>query len=125
MNTVSLIGRIARDPELRYGQSGTAVCMFTLAVDNPFKKDDTNFIPVKCFKKTAEVVAQYTGKGVKIGITGNLQSGNYEKDGQKRYTLDVIASQVTFCEPKRTVEQAAQDRFGGELTGEAGEDLPF
>lgn len=94
-------GRLCKDPELTFGAgSGTAICKFKLAVNRRFKKDnqpDCDFINVVCFSKTAENVANYMSKGKQVAIVGEIQTGSYEaKDGTRRYTTDVVASEVEF-----------------------------
>ena len=99
MNSVSLTGRLTKDPEVRYGASGNAVAKFTLAVDRAFKRDGeqtADFISITCFGKTAELVEKYVGKGRLVGVTGRIQTGSYEKDGRKVYTTDVVADRVEF-----------------------------
>lgn len=96
MNSVSLTGRLTRDPEVRYSNQNMAIARFTLAVDRPTKKDEADFIPVTCFGKTAELVEKYVQKGRLVGVTGRIQTGSYEKDGRKVYTTDVIADRVEF-----------------------------
>ena len=102
MNSVSLIGRLTRDPEVRYSAgSQTAVAKFTLAVNRPFAKEgeqDADFIGITCFGKTAELVEKYMSKGRQVGVTGRIQTGSYEKDGRKIYTTDVIADRVEFLD---------------------------
>ncbi|MDC0801400.1 single-stranded DNA-binding protein [Clostridium paraputrificum] len=98
MNSINLIGRLTRDPELRFASgSGMTICKFNLAVPREFKKDETDFINCTAFGKTAEVINQYMTKGRQIGITGRLQTGSYDaQDGSKRYTADVIVTSLTF-----------------------------
>ena len=98
MNNVILIGRLTRDPELRYAQSGMAVTRFGLAVDRPFaKKEDPNavtadFFNVTIFGKRAETCAQYLAKGRLTAVRGRIQNDNYtDKDGIKRYSVSIIA----------------------------------
>ena len=102
MNSVSLIGRLTRDPEVRYGAaSQTAIAKFTIAVDRRGAKEGeqtADFIGITCFGKTAELVEKYIGKGRLVGITGRIQTGSYEKDGRKVYTTDVIADRVEFLD---------------------------
>ena len=102
MNSVSLIGRLTRDPDVRYSaNSQTAVAKFTLAVNRPFAKDgeqDADFIGITCFGKTAELVEKYMSKGRQVGVTGRIQTGSYEKDGKRVYTTDVIADRVEFLD---------------------------
>ncbi len=110
-NVVVLIGRLTRDPELRYiPGSGTAVTRFTLAIDKQLSKEKkaefeakgqatADFINIVVWGKTAENCANYLKKGRLVGVQGRLQSGSYDaKDGTKRYTTDVVAQNVEFLE---------------------------
>lgn len=108
MNSVQIIGRICRDPEVRYSQNGndsTAVARFTVAVDRRFKKeggDTADFVSCVAFGKTAEFLEKYFKKGMRIALNGRIQTGSYtNKDGVKVYTTDVIAENVEFCESKK------------------------
>ena len=98
MNKVVLIGRLTKDPELRYAQgNGTAVCRFTLAVNRPFKKDETDFINCISFGKAAETITQYMTKGRQLAVTGSIRTGSYDaQDGTKRYTTDVAVDGFEF-----------------------------
>lgn len=98
MNKAVLIGRLTKDPELRYAQgNGTAVCKFTLAVSRPFKKDETDFINCVAFGKIAETIAQYVLKGRQVAITGSIRTGSYENNaGNKIYTTDVALDGFEF-----------------------------
>ena len=99
MNVVMLIGRLTRDPELRYiPQSETAVANFTVAVDRPMSKEKTaDFIRVVCFGKTAENCERYLGKGSQVGVQGRIQTGSYKtQSGETRYTTEVYADRVEF-----------------------------
>lgn len=100
MNKVVLIGRLTKDPELRFAAgSGTAVTKFTLAVNRPFKKDETDFINCIAFGKTGEIIAQYITKGRQLAVTGNIRTGSYEaQDGTKRYTTDVVIESFDFID---------------------------
>ena len=103
MNNVTLIGRLTRDPEVRY-TSGTqmAVARFTIAVDRQFKRDGeptADFIPIVAFGKTAELCERYISKGRQVAVEGRIQTGSYtNKDGNKVYTTDVVANRVEFLE---------------------------
>lgn len=99
MNKVVLVGRLTKDPELRYAAgSDTAVCKFTLAV-NRMKKDEADFINCVAFNKTAELIAQYFVKGRQIAIAGHIQTGSYLKDdGAKVYTTDVVVESFDFID---------------------------
>lgn len=98
MNKVVLIGRLTKDPELRYAQgNGTAVCRFTLAVARQFKKDETDFINCVSFGKAAETINQYMAKGRQLAVTGSIRTGSYDaQDGTKRYTTDIAVDGFEF-----------------------------
>jgi single-strand DNA-binding protein len=101
MNNVVLIGRLTKDPELRYiPQSETAVANFTLAVDRPMAKEKTaDFIRVVSFGKTAELCERYLAKGRLVAIQGRIQTGSYKaQNGETRYTTEVYADRVEFLE---------------------------
>lgn len=103
MNSVAMIGRIARDPEVRYSAgSQTAVARFSIAInrgkDNKGNDLGADYPSIVCFGKTAELVEKYLGKGRLVGITGRIQTGSYEKDGVKHYTTDVVAERVEFLD---------------------------
>jgi single-strand DNA-binding protein len=103
LNNVVLIGRLTRDPELRYTSQGTAVTNFGIAVDRGFGSDDENqqsadFFNVTCWNKLAEIVAQYMTKGRLVAVQGRLQSRNYEYNGQKRTAIEVVAQTVKFLD---------------------------
>lgn len=111
MNTVNLLGNLVADPELR-GQNSN-VANFRIAVQRPFKNKQTNeyetdFITCVAFGKTAEIITNNFKKGNKIGVTGSIQTGSYEKDGQRVYTTDVAVNQVTFVEPKNNKQSNNQ-----------------
>ena len=105
MNKVILMGRLTRDPEIRYAQDNSLpVARFTLAVDRRFKRDNSqqtaDFISCVAFGKTAEVVEKYTAKGSKILVQGRIQTGSYEKNGQKVHTTDVMVDRVEVRDSK-------------------------
>lgn len=105
MNNVVLIGRLTKDPDLTYTQSGTAVCKFTLAVDRQ-GKDGADFIRIVTWNKTAENCGKYLAKGRQAGIQGRIQTGSYKnKDGYTVYTTDVIANSVQFLGSKGSEEK--------------------
>lgn len=115
MNKVILMGRLTRDPEIRYAQNenGTAVARYSLAVDRRFKRDgeqDADFIGCVVFGKGAEFAEKYLAKGTKIVVTGRIQTGSYtNKDGQRVYTTDVVVEEQEFAESKA----ASQGNGGG------------
>ena len=109
MNKVILLGRMARDPEVRFtqGNEPTAVCRFSVAVERPYsskrKEGDVtaDFINCVCFGKRGENIGQYFHKGNRIAITGRLQVSNWQdNNGQKRYSTDVVVEDFEFCENK-------------------------
>ena len=105
MNKVILMGRLTRDPEVRYsqGESATAVARFTLAVDRRFRRDDasTDFIGCVAFGRNAEFIEKYFRQGTKALITGRIQTGSYtNRDGQKVYTTDIVVEDQEFAESK-------------------------
>ena len=104
MNRVELIGRITRDPELRYTSSNVATTRFTLAVNRPFQGQNgetgTDFINIVVWRKQAENVKKYVSKGSLVAVEGRIQTGSYEKDGQRIYTTDVVADSVQFLKTK-------------------------
>lgn len=107
MNKVSLTGRLTRDPDIRYsqGEKTMAIARFTLAVNRRFHKDgeqQADFINCVCFGKTAEMVEKYFRQGMKMDLTGRIQTGSYtNKDGVKVYTTDVFVEELEFGESKR------------------------
>lgn len=113
MNKVVLVGRLTKDPELRFAAgSGSAVCRFTVAVNRPFKKDETDFIGCVAFGKTAETIAQYLTKGREIAVSGSIRTGSYDaQDGTKRYTTDVNVESFDFIGGKE-ISDAEQPQNG-------------
>lgn len=113
MNNVSLIGRLTADPELKHTQSGKGFTRFTVAVDRPTKQGEekqADFINIVAWDKTAEFVCKYFSKGQRIALTGTIRTGSYtDKGGDKRYTFEVWASNVEFCESK-TEKHMAQSQ---------------
>lgn len=132
MNNVILIGRLVREPDLRYTSgSQMAVCRFTLAIDRRVKQGEEKkaaFPNVICFGKTAENCEKFLAKGRKVAVQGRLQTGSYEKDGVKHYTTDVIADNVEFLEwGEKNGESAKESRSEPVPEGFAAldEDIPF
>jgi single-strand DNA-binding protein len=118
MNKVILMGRLTRDPEIRYssGNEPTAIARYTLAVDRRYKRqgDDqtADFINCVVFGRGAEFAENYLHQGIKIVVTGRIQTGSYtNKDGQRIYTTDVVVEEQEFAESKAT---AAQNGNGGQ-----------
>lgn len=113
MNKVILMGRLTRDPEVRYSQgaSQTAVGRFSLAVDRRWKRDgepDADFFNCTTFGKQAEFTEKYLRQGMKIVITGRIQNDNYtNKNGEKVYSVQILVEELEFAESKAAVEQRA------------------
>lgn len=99
MNSVSLIGRLVRDIEVKKSGEGKAYCSFSVAVDK--YKGEADFIPCKAFDSTAENIGKYFHKGDKIGLSGVLSTRNYEVDGEKRFAMEVIVRSFDFLNAKK------------------------
>lgn len=110
MNLIVLTGRLTRDPELKYGQSGKAYSRFSIAVDRTFQKGEADFINCVAFGKTAELIGEYLRKGKKVGVQGALQMNKYEVNGEKRTSYDVVVSNIEFLEPKSGSGTGAESR---------------
>ena len=117
MNKVILMGRLTRDPEVRYSQSNTgdgqmAIARYTLAVDRRFNRNgdqSADFIGCVAFGRSAEFAEKYLKQGTKIAITGRIQTGSYtNKDGNKVYTTDVVVEEQEFCESKNANNSNSQ-----------------
>lgn len=133
MNKVVIIGRLTKDPELRYAQgNGTAVCRFTLAVSRQFKKEETDFINCVSFGKAAETINQYMAKGRQLAVTGSIRTGSYDaQDGTKRYTTDIAVDGFEFVGSGQGNSNNQQENvsnnnndFGYEMPIDDG-DMPF
>lgn len=106
MNSVSLIGRLAREPEVRYTQTtNTMVVQFAIAVNRPYARDgeqQADFINIVAWNKTGEFCSKYFKKGMQVGITGRLSTRNYDdKDGKRVYVTEVVAEHVYFADSKK------------------------
>ena len=117
MNKVILMGRLTRDPEVRYsqGEQATAIARYTLAVDRRFKRDGdqtADFIGCVAFGKLGEFAEKYLRKGTKVVVTGRIQTGSYtNKDGQKVYTTDVVVEEQEFAESKAAASAAGATAY--------------
>ena len=114
MNKVILMGRLTRDPEVRYSTSGDgqlAIARYTLAVDRRFRRDgeaSADFISCVSFGRTAEFAEKYFRQGLKIAVTGRIQTGSYtNRDGQKVYTTEVVVEEQEFAESKSSSDSYA------------------
>ena len=110
MNKVVLVGRLTRDPEVRYsqGDSSTAVARYTVAVDRRFKRDNeptADFIPCVVFGRSAEFAEKYFRQGMRISVSGRIQTGSYtNKDGVRVYTTDIVVEEQLFAESRAESE---------------------
>ena len=130
LNRIVLIGRLTRDPELRYVPSGHPVASFSLAVDRPFANQqgerETDFIDIVAWRKLAEQVSQHLSKGRLVAVEGRLQIRSYEtQDGQKRKVAEVVADGVRFLDRKATGVPAGAAAQNEELAEESEQDVPF
>jgi len=128
LNRVVLVGRLTRDPELRYTQQNTPIASFTIAVNRQFSNQqtgekDTDFIPVVVWRKQAENVSKFMQKGSLVGVEGRIQVRNYDdKDGVKRYVTEVVADNVVFLEPKGTSDLSNQFAPNNQVTSNSNHD---
>ena len=129
LNNVVLIGRLTKDPELRYTPSGVAVASFTLAVDRPFAKEgqqQADFIPVVVWNKQAENCANYIGKGRLVAIQGRIQVRTYDTpEGQRRWVTEVVAENVRYLDRARN-DQDNQNQYSiGNEVNFSDDEIPF
>lgn len=125
-NKVFLIGRLTRDPEMRYTQAGNAFTTFTLAVDRRKDKNgnkQADFIPCVAWNKLAEIIGNNLSKGRRIGVEGRLQTRNYEKDGEKRFAFDVVVDEMEFLDSKQGGGNSQGDWQGKQDITD--EEIPF
>ena len=144
INNVVLVGRLTRDPDLRYTSSGVAVATFSLAVNRNFTSQngerETDFINCVIWRKPAETLANYAGKGSLIGVVGRIQTRSYDnQEGQRVYVTEVNAERFNFLEKKAENTQAnnqpsfsnpqassnQQNQFGGQTLTIDADELPF
>lgn len=132
MNNVFISGRVTRNIELKYtAQSQMAVARFSLACDRGKDKDGNSkgadFISCVAFGRTAENLERFSGKGLRLSVAGHIQTGDYEKDGKKYYTTDVIVDRVEIVDWKdaNQTQQPKQESFEPDGFAEISEDIPF
>jgi single-strand DNA-binding protein len=135
LNRSILIGRLTRDPELRYTQTGVATCTFTLAVDRPFsggegREKETDFIPIVTWRQLGETCANYLKKGRLTAIEGRIQVRNYENnEGKRVFVTEIIADNVRFLErneqQQQSVPSATQPSSSQQRDPFAGDGKPF
>lgn len=130
MNKIILIGRLTKDPELNYTNSGKAVCKFTLAVNRPYSNQDgksqADFINIVVWNKPAENSANYLAKGRQCAVEGRLQIRSYEADdGTRKYITEVVANSVQFLSSSKSDEKSSTPSDIGEEVYFSDQDLPF
>ena len=133
MNKVILMGRLTRDPEVRYTQTGKVVCQFTLAVDRPFANQEgqreADFIATVVWGKIAELCGNSLTKGQRALVDGRLQIRSYDaKDGTKRWVTEIIANSVEFIERRSDTAKPTDEKSEMEAFGQAvpfDEEIPF
>ena len=127
MNKIILIGRLTKDPDLRYTQNGKAVCSFTLAVDRPYtnqEEKEADFINIIAWNKSGENAAKYLAKGRQAAVEGRLQIRTYDgDDGKKRWVTEVVADRVEFIGSAGAQKQE-DETFGEEVDFDE-RDVPF
>lgn len=127
MNSVTLIGNVATEIDVRHPNAELTVASFLVAVDRGVKSDDPNaqtadFVKVTTWNGTAKACAEYLGKGKRVGITGQLRSSRYEKNGEQRYSLEVRANRVEFLSPREGNAPATSSPATPEPSDD---DIPF
>jgi single-strand DNA-binding protein len=134
MNVVTIIGRLSQEGKYTVTDGGTQIYKNSVAVNRRFKKDEADFINILAFSKTGELINNHFEKGDEIALTGRIQTGSYEKDGQKRYTFEVVVDNITFTNGKKNKQQSDNQRYsadpgdpfkGGEPADIDNESLPF
>jgi single-strand DNA-binding protein len=138
VNKVILVGRLGKDPEMRYTADGTAVANFTIATSDTWtdkssgeKKEKTEWHRIVAFRKLGEICGEYLSKGREVYVEGSLQTRSWEKDGVTRYTTEIVASDVQFLGARQeggTVKGAQNKQFSPPSAGDMGpvdDDIPF
>ena len=110
MNNVTLLGRLTKDPELKYSQSGKAFCKFSIAVQREFKKDEADFINCIAWDKRAETICEYLRKGRRIALQGRLSVRSYEKDGETKWITEVIVDKFEFVDSSNNDTKESKSR---------------
>lgn len=118
MNSINLIGRLTKDPELRKTGSGISVANFQIAVDGG--KEETYFFPVIVWKELADTTMKFVKKGNRVGVSGRLTQRSYEKDGRKNSIVEIVADRIDFLEPKQTQNEVKEEHIEIQT-----DDMPF
>ena len=123
LNRAEFIGRLVKDPEVRHSPDGTASCSFTLACGWKTKsKEGTEFIRVVAYQKLAEIIGQYMKKGSQMYVSGRMTTRSYEKDGEKRYSTEIVADQMQMLGHSKSSEQKKEQVT---TLADAEDDIPF
>lgn len=130
LNKVVLTGRLTRNPELKYLQTGTPVATFTLAVNRPKRdghENEADFLPVVVWGSQAENAQKYLRKGSEVVIAGKIQTRTYEKDGYKRYITEIVAREVKYTSNNKKVNNSTNESGieGFEPMDDEDDDIPF
>ena len=130
MNKVILMGRLTKDPEVRYTNGGKTIGSFSIAVDRRFKSEgqpEADFFTCVTFGKQAEFVEKYLKKGTKILLGGQIQNNNYEKDGVKHYNTQIVVDEIEFAESKRSQSEDSSSKDDGfmAIPDDSADELPF
>lgn len=124
MNNVTLMGRLTRDPELKYSQAGKAYCRFTVAINREFNREEADFINCLAFGKTAETIAEWLGKGRRIALQGRIQTGSYQNsNGDTIYTTEVVADRFEFVDSQN--ENSKKTHSNNNDVLDDNDDFPF
>lgn len=122
LNTVSLVGRITADPELKHTSNGNAVCSFTIAVQRDGRDQPTDFLDCVAWRQTAEFIGQYVRKGALLSVSGSIQTRTYQdREGKNRKVVEILAQRVNSLEKRERAEERPIEVTDADLM----EDLPF
>ena len=110
MNNITLIGRLTRDPELKYTQSGKAFCKFSIAVQREFNREEADFINCIAWDKRAEAICEYLRKGRRIATQGRLSVNSYEKDGETKWITEVIVDKFEFVDSSNNDTKESENK---------------
>lgn len=128
MNKVILVGRLTRDPEVRYTDSGTSIARFSLAVDRKYKREgeaEADFLNCTAFGKQAEFCEKYLKQGTKMVVVGRIQNNNYtDKDGQKVYSIQIMVDELEFAESKNASASQTSARPDPSTAGDGFMNIP-
>lgn len=128
MNKFIGAGRLTKDPDVRYTESGVCRAMFTLAINRRRSRENmADFVPIVAWDKLAEIVGNHLAKGSQVVVEGRFQTRSYEKDGQKHYVSEILADDIEFLGSKPATQPAPanQQAFGQEVQPDPHEDIPF